>query len=75
VSKPVPYEFEPLWLKSVNARPASLLVNEQARRLQDLEVPRGRLPSMFENCRDVTSSHGAPIEINREQHASSGGVR
>ena len=75
MSKPVPHQFEPFSLNSVNTHPTLPLVSEQACRLEDLEVPRCRLPGVLEDGRDFAGRHGAAVEINREQHASPGSVR
>ncbi len=69
MGEPVGHEFEAFRLKPVNTHPALPFVSEQARRLQDLEVPRGGLPGVLEHCRDVTGRHGSPVKVNRQQHA------
>jgi hypothetical protein len=75
VSKPVPNQFEPFSLNSVNTHPPLLLVSQEARRLKDLEVPRCRLPGVLEDCRDFPGRHGAAVKVNRQQHSPPGSVR
>jgi len=75
VSKPVPDQFEPFSLNSVNAHPALSFVSEKSRRFKYSEVPRCRLPSVLEDGRDFAGSHGAAIEIDRKQDSPPRGVR
>ena len=75
MSQPVPDQFQPLALDAVDAHPALPFVIEQPCLLKDPEVPRGRLPSVIEDRRDLSGCHRTPIEIDRHQYASSGGMR
>ena len=73
--EPVCHEFETFRLKPVNTHPAVPFMSEQARGLQDLEVPGCGLPGVLEHCCDVTGRHGASVKVNRQQHAPPGGMR
>jgi hypothetical protein len=75
MGEPVPHEFEPFLLNPVKAHPTLSFMREQACGLQNLEVPRCRLPSVLEYCRDITGRHRAPVKVNRQQHAPPGGMR
>ena len=75
MGEPVPYQFEAFSLKPVNAHPAVPLMSEQAGPFEDLEMPGGGLPGMLEYGCDFTGRHGAPVEVDGEQHPAPGGVR
>jgi hypothetical protein len=72
VSKPDPDQFEPFSLDSINALAALPFVSEQARRLEDLEVPGCRLPGVVEDGGDFPGGHGAAVEVNGEKDAPPG---
>ena len=75
VSKPVPHQFKPFVLDSVNAHAASLFMREQARPFEHTKVPCSRLPRVLENGSYFARSHGAAVEIDRKQNSSPGSVR
>src|SRR5262245_28170926 len=49
-------------------------MREQAGRLQNLQVPRGRLPGMLEHARDLARRHLAAVEVQCDQDAAPGRV-
>lgn len=74
MSEPISYQFEPFALNSVDSHPALLFVGEQARSLEDPKVPRGGLPRVVKDGRDLPRCHGAAVEVDRQQDAPSGGM-
>jgi hypothetical protein len=75
VTEPIPYEFKSFALNSVNTHPTLPLVREQTRSFKDLEVSSCGLPGVLKDCRYFPSCHRAAVEVDREQHSPSGGVR
>src|SRR5215468_10245478 len=73
--EPVAHQFKAFRLQTVDPRAASLLVIEQTGDLEDAKMPRGGLPGVFEDGRDLTGGHGAVVDMQGHQHPSPGGVR
>jgi hypothetical protein len=59
-----------LSLDPINTHPALPFVREQTSRLKNLQVPGRGLACMRKYHRDLSGSHRASIEIDREQHAA-----
>jgi hypothetical protein len=75
VRKPIIDQRKSLSLDAINAHPSLSLVTEQTSGLKDLKMPGGRLPCVLKYGRYLSGSHRTSIEIDREQHAPSSGVR
>jgi hypothetical protein len=70
VRQPIAHQRQSLSLDAINTRPALPFVREQTSRLKNLQVPGRGLPCMRKHRRDLSGSHRASIEIDREQHAA-----
>ena len=70
VRQPIVHQRQSLSLDAINTHPALPLVCEQTSGLKNLKMPGRSLPCMRKHRRDLSGSHRASIEIDREQHAA-----
>jgi hypothetical protein len=74
VRQPIAHQRQSLSLDAIDTHPALPLVCEQPCSLKNLKVPGRGLPCMFKHRRDLSGTHRASIEVDREQHATPGRV-
>jgi hypothetical protein len=74
VRQPIAHQSQSLSLDAINTHPALPLVREQTSGLKNLKVPGCGLPRMRKHRRNLSGSHRASTEIDREQHAASSRV-
>jgi hypothetical protein len=70
VRQPVAYQSQSLSLDAINTHPALSLMREQTGGLKYLKVPGRCLPCMSKHRGDLSGTHRASIEIDREQRAA-----
>jgi len=74
VRQPVAHERQSLSLDAINPHPSRPLMREKTRNFKNLKVPGRRLPCMRKYRRNLTGSHRASVEIDREQNSAPHGV-
>src|SRR5262245_51606022 len=70
VRQPLTHKCQALSLDAIDTHPTLPLVLEEASGFKNLKVPRGRLPRMRKDRRDLSGGHCAAVEIDGKQHAA-----
>jgi hypothetical protein len=73
--EPLADEGQPLAVDAVDACAPTLLLAQEARPLQDAQMPRGRGPFVREAARDLARRRLAAAEVHGEQDLAACGVR